>query len=66
MTDTARRRCDFCKQPAESLTTLLDIDDPTSPRVALDHDDCYRAFMTLLWDAQRAAWAAAAHAEAVR
>jgi hypothetical protein len=45
MTETL---CDFCKQPTRGRTVRLVPKDPTSRRVALDHNDCYRKFMDLV------------------
>ncbi|MEZ0092871.1 hypothetical protein [Streptacidiphilus sp. EB129] len=40
------RRCDFCQQPADGITVRADVSDPTSKRVAINHADCFREYVT--------------------
>ncbi|MEZ0089718.1 hypothetical protein [Streptacidiphilus sp. EB129] len=40
------RMCDFCHLPAEGITVRQRPGDPTSRRVAINHEDCFREYMT--------------------
>ena len=39
------RTCDYCEQPAEGVMVRRRPGDPTSKRVDVGHDACYRLFM---------------------
>jgi hypothetical protein len=39
------RVCEYCGEPAAGMTVRHRPGDPTSPRVALGHNACYRRFM---------------------
>ncbi|MEZ0095336.1 hypothetical protein [Streptacidiphilus sp. EB129] len=39
------RMCDFCQRPAEGITVRQHPGDPTSKRVAINHEDCFREYI---------------------
>ncbi|MEZ0094542.1 hypothetical protein [Streptacidiphilus sp. EB129] len=42
------RMCDFCQLPASGITVRADVSDPTSRRVAINHENCFREYITSL------------------
>jgi hypothetical protein len=39
------RLCDFCCLPADGITVRERPGDPTSKRVAISHEDCFREYI---------------------